>query len=146
MAMADKNLWKHIVVDDFLSPDDFAALSDRQIVASPQDKVVSLKENRVYGDGRVVANGLDADFLRRLQARYHQRSIDMLRALAPAKVPLYEYSWYELNITGSHCAFPIHDDVPRKLLSIVVYLKPEENTGTLLYATKDDPAPVEVPW
>jgi hypothetical protein len=144
-ASADQ-LWKHLVIDDFLMPDDFEALSDREIASSPPDKVVSLRENRVHADGRIVAHGLDAAFLQRLQSRYHQRSMDILRDLAPEKVKLYEYSWYELNITGSRCSFPIHDDVPRKLLSMVVYLKPEKNTGTLLYASKSDTSPVEVPW
>ena len=60
----------------------------------------------------------------------------MLKKLNPKKVNLYEYSEFSLIITGSNYKFPIHDDTPDKLLSGVIYLFPEKNTGTIFYENK----------
>jgi len=59
---------------------------------------------------------------------------------------LYEYSDFTLIQTGSHYKFPIHDDTPNKLLSGVIYLKPEVNKGTLFYKDKQGNEKKEIEW
>ena len=46
--------------------------------------------------------------------------------------------------TGANYVFPIHDDTPNKLLSGVVYLKPENNSGTIFYKDKKDTSNKEI--
>ena len=49
---------------------------------------------------------------------------------------MYDYSEFQIVETGANFVFPIHDDTPNKLLSGVVYLKPEYNSGTIFYENK----------
>ena len=42
--------------------------------------------------------------------------------------------------------FPIHDDIPNKLLSGVIYIKPEKNSGTVFYKTKSGKGKKEIEW
>ena len=65
--------------------------------------------------------------------RYEELFHKLLKALCPPKADLIDFIEYSLTITGKDCKYPIHDDVPNKLLSTVVYLKPEENKGTILH-------------
>lgn len=138
--------WPYILVDDFLTPDDFARLSAHPVAHVKATERESLLNNQVHADGRIVANDLSKEFIAALHERYHERSMEWLKQLAPKKVPLYEYADYELVITGSQCKFPIHDDTWDKLLSIVVYLAPEENAGTIVYDNRKGNNPTNVAW
>ena len=46
--------------------------------------------------------------------------------------------WLEINLvwTGKHTKFKIHEDSANKLLSVVIYLYPKKNIGTILYSDK----------
>ena len=72
--------------------------------------------------------------------------MDILNELYPEKVNLYDYSEFHIIETGSNYKFPIHDDTPNKLLSGVIYLKPEKNTGTLFYKNKKGDDKKEIEW
>ena len=144
--MNASGLWPHVIMDDFLDPEDFAVLSSHPKDHVAAGKVLSIFNNQVFADGRVVAENLSKELLVRIHSRCHPKMYKLLQELAPNKVHLYEYSDYELVITGSKCPFPVHDDIPSKLLSIVVYLSPEHNTGALLYDNREGRNPHEVPW
>ena len=60
----------------------------------------------------------------------------LLEELNPQKVKLYDYSEFHIIEVGANYKFPVHDDTPNKLLSGVIYLKPEENMGTIFYKNK----------
>ena len=62
------------------------------------------------------------------------------------KVKLYDYSEFDLIETGADYQFPIHDDIPNKLLSGVIYTKPEKNTGTIFYKNKKGEGKNIVEW
>src|SRR4029079_4778154 len=137
--------WNHIVVDDFLDAEDFRFLSALEKDHVAPDKLVAA-HNRVYANGKIEAVTLPREYLEKLQSRYHPRSIELLRQLAPKKVPLYEYSEFEPNVAGSRYKSAIHDDQAKKILSIVVYLSPEKSSGTMLYRQKQSKDPVQVEW
>ena len=48
--------------------------------------------------------------------------------------------------TGSHHVYPIHIDQKEKLLSIVIYLKPKVNRGTIIYDSFEKSNPTEIEW
>ena len=48
--------------------------------------------------------------------------------------------------SGKNYKFPIHDDTPNKLLSGVIYLYPEKNTGTLFYSDKKGSEKEIIDW
>ena len=54
----------------------------------------------------------------------------------PQKAELYDYTDLVLIETGSEYKYPIHDDTPNKLLSGVIYLSPDKNTGTSFYENR----------
>jgi hypothetical protein len=51
----------------------------------------------------------------------------------------------EINIIIDGFDYPIHDENPRKILSLVTYVAPEFSTGTLMY-DKDKTYVSEVEW
>ena len=61
------------------------------------------------------------------------------------KVQLYDYSEFCYIESGADFKFPIHDDTPNKLLSGVIYLKPNNNNGTIFYKNKGD-GKKEIEW
>ena len=70
----------------------------------------------------------------------------ILQKLAPEKLHLWTHSDFSLIETPKDVAFPIHEDVPEKLLSIVVYIAPEVNSGTSLYETKEGNGKIDIEW
>ena len=69
-----------------------------------------------------------------------------LEKLAPEKVPSIKQLELNLVFTGKNCKFPIHEDSPNKLLSVVVYLYPKVNTGTILYSDENGNDKTVVDW
>lgn len=138
--------WPYIVVDNFLATEDFKALSDRPISHVKPLERESLLSNEVHADGRIVAKHMPQGLVARIHAHCHERSLGWLNHLAPAKMPLYEYADYELVITGANCKFPIHADTWDKLLSIVVYLAPQQNAGTIVYDNRHGRNPINIEW
>ena len=64
----------------------------------------------------------------------------------PEKTSLYDYSDFSIIVTSKNSKFPIHDDTPNKLLSGVIYLKPENNSGTSFYNDKDGSSKTTIEW
>ena len=46
------------------------------------------------------------------------------------------YSDFNIIETGKNYTFPIHRDHINKLLSGVIYIKPEQSSGTIIYENK----------
>ena len=69
-----------------------------------------------------------------------------LEDFCPKKIPLYGYSDFQIVLTGKNYSFPVHQDVPIKLLSCVVYIDPKKNTGTKLHSNKTGLSESEIKW
>ena len=123
------------VFENFLKNEDF-----NDLIKIPMDFVgktnIKIYHNAVNHNGIIKSENINSDLLLRLHKNYHSFAINLLKKLNPKKVNLYEYSEFSLIITGSNYKFPIHDDTPDKLLSGVIYLFPEKNTGTIFYENK----------
>ena len=53
---------------------------------------------------------------------------------------------FTIIVTSKNSKFPIHDDTPNKLLSGVIYLSPENNSGTIFYNNKKGQNKTEIDW
>lgn len=102
--------------------------------------------NQIYKDGKIKVTCISPEILKNLQDSCHKIAIEILKELAPQKIELYEYSDFNLIETGKDYTFPIHRDHVNKLLSGVIYLKPDENTGTIIYENKKGKNPNEIEW
>ena len=134
------------IIDKFLSNEDFEELSNISL------KKINLKEIKVYHN-KISKNGLieiteciSNDLLKKLHKDYNDKALSILKELCPAKLDLYEFSEFHIIETGANYVFPIHDDTPDKLLSGVIYLKPENNKGTFFYDSKKGINKREVEW
>ena len=115
------------IIDNFLKDQDFSDLCSLNINTVERDKV-KVYHNSVYNNGQIKNDCIDKDTLKRLVKNYNHKALELLEELNPKKVDLYEYAEFNIIETGADYKFPIHDDTPNKLLSGVVYLKPEKNS------------------
>ena len=77
---------------------------------------------------------------------YHFKTLNLLKEISPSKANLYDYSEFHIIETGADYKFPIHDDTPNKLLSGVIYVKPENNNGTIFYKNKKGDGKKIIEW
>ena len=70
----------------------------------------------------------------------------ILKEISTEKADLYEYSDFTIIVTSKNSKFPIHDDTPNKLLSGVIYLSPESNSGTIFYNSRQGENRTEIDW
>lgn len=139
-----KKKYKVKVLDNFLDEEDFKELSNLEI-----DKDINsdftVYHNEINNDG-IIKSVIDKDLLKRIHKNYHFQAIKVLEELCPQKLKLYEYSDFTIIITRKDSKFPIHDDTPNKLLSGVIYLSPEKNSGTIFYDDKNGQGKTELGW
>ena len=72
--------------------------------------------------------------------------MEILKELSPEKFNLYDYSDFVLILTDKNAKFPFHDDTPNKLLSGVIYLIPEKNSGTVFSNSRNGTNSEKVDW
>ena len=126
------------IIENFLDPEYLSTLQSLDIKPTEQDQI-KIYQNIIIGD-RVIQNDCISDVtLKSLNSHYHNKAINILKEL-------YDYSDFFIIETGANYKFPIHDDTPNKLLSGVVYLKPEENSGTIFYKNKKGDDKKEIGW
>jgi hypothetical protein len=141
-----KEPWPHIIIDNYLDKETFNFLSKIRLKKVKSSKDISISHNKVFIDGRIEGTALPKSFIRDFQKKYHKKNMAILSQLAPKKVKLYDYSDFSLVVTPPGSSFPIHEDVPTKLLSCVVYVYPKKSPGTFLYANKKGGIEKEVKW
>tara|TARA_B100001109_G_C18753023_1_gene422317 strand:+ start:12 stop:638 length:627 start_codon:yes stop_codon:yes gene_type:complete len=133
------------IIDNFLENEDFEVLSKLELKKTGPSEINVY--NNSIGDGGIIRNTcLEERLLENFYSKYHPKALKLLEELCPNKVKLYEYSEFQIIETGKDYKFPIHDDTPNKLLSGVIYLLPEKNTGTLFYDDKLGNNKKEVDW
>ena len=133
------------IVENFLKSKDLSDLCSLSIKPVGRNEI-KVYQNIINGDQVSRNDCIDPELLKGLNDRYHNLAIEILEELNPEKVFLYDYSEFYIIETGSNYKFPIHDDIPNKILSGVVYLKPEKNSGTLFYKNKKGEAREEIEW
>ena len=136
---------KYKILDNFLNETCFDYLSSLKLRDVGPNEVFSY-HNQIYENGKIKTTCIKPEILKNLQNSCHKIAIEILNELAPHKTHLYEYSDFNIIETGKNYIFPIHRDHVNKLLSGVVYLKPEENTGTIMYDNKKGKNPNEIEW
>ena len=137
-----KNL---ITYDNFLNENDFNNLINLKI-DSVEETSTKVYHNSISNDGVIDNSLISAELLEKLHSNYHQKALKILNEIAPEKVNLYDYSEFMIIKSGKNYKFPIHDDTPIKLLSGVIYLYPEKNTGTLFYSDKKGSEKEIIDW
>ena len=136
--------YKIKVIDNFLLEDDFKNLC--KIVSKDQKEgQIKVYHNEINNDG-IIKSNMDSNLLRKIHKNYHARAMEILKELNIEKVDLYDYSDFTIVVTSKDKTFPIHDDTPNKLLSGVIYLKPEKNFGTYFYNDRKGSNKTGVEW
>lgn len=137
----------HVVIDNFFTPLEFERLTNECSKLKFEPDAVTVLETKVFKSGLVDGDGIDHTFVGELDVKYRNSLLDLLRKLAPKKVKCFDHSDFHLVRTPANQKFKIHDDTPDKLLSVVIYLSPENNFGTFVHPTRHDQSGgVEVPW
>ena len=128
--------YKVKIFDNFLDAED---LKDLSIYAKMlnNDRDVHVFHNEIDLNNKILNASIDKDLLIRLNKKYLEKGISILKELNEEKVSLIDYSDFTIIKTKKNKKFPIHDDTFNKLLSGVVYLYPENNIGTIFYNTKN---------
>ena len=138
------------MIDDFFP----APLFDNLI---REMKNIDFHFDAVNGDFRCISRinkngneefteGLSTKLLEEIFVEKNDFLVQQLSALAPKKVPFYDFS--ELRIQKAQTAYSsgAHTDSSKKLLSVVIYLHPENEEGTQLYEKKDGRSVGECEW
>lgn len=133
------------IIENFLDSDDLRYLSSINTKFIESDELKTY-QNTIYKDHIMKNDCIDGKKLKALNHRYHDTALNLLKKLNPEKAKLYDYSEFSIIETGSNYKFPIHDDTPNKLLSGVVYLRPEKNAGTFFYKNKFGKDKNEIKW
>ena len=133
------------IIDNFLKKEDLEKLNSLAL-SSIKDNEIKVFHNSIDQNKNIKNSCISVEDLEQLQKNYHNQAINILRELNPKKLDLYDYSEYHIIVTGKNYKFPIHDDTPNKLLSGVIYLKPNKNTGTIFYSNKKGDDKKEIEW
>ena len=133
------------IIDNFLKKEDLEKLNSLAL-SSIKDNEIKVFHNSIDQNKNIKNSCISVEALEQLQKNYHNQAINILRELNPKKLDLYDYSEYHIIVTGKNYKFPIHDDTPNKLLSGVIYLKPNKNTGTIFYSNKKGDDKKEIEW
>jgi hypothetical protein len=100
------------------------------------DDNINVFHNKIDLNNNIISATINKDLLIRLNKKYLEKAISILKELNKKKVDLIDYSDFTIIKTKKNKKFPIHDDTFNKLLSGVVYLYPEKNAGTIFYNSK----------
>lgn len=133
------------IIENFLTKDDFNELCSLELKNTERNKI-NVYHNEINNNNEIKNDCIKKEVLERLNKNYHSKAIKILKELNPSKVNLYDYSEFHIIETGADYKFPIHDDTPNKLLSGVVYLKPNKNNGTIFYENKNGDGKKEMEW
>jgi len=133
------------IIDNFLNREDFNELTSLNI-KEVKDNDIKVYNNYIDNTGLIKGSIIKDDIIHRFFKNYHLKAIELLKQLNDKKVDLYEYSEFHIVNTGPNYKFPIHDDTPNKLLSGVIYLNPNKNSGTHFYDNKKGDNKTEIEW
>tara|TARA_Y100000766_G_scaffold137328_1_gene118210 strand:- start:86 stop:730 length:645 start_codon:yes stop_codon:yes gene_type:complete len=143
--MNENNLNYNIkIVDNFLSEEDFNNLNKQRINKNINEGI-EVYHNEINNE-KIITSVIDQNLLTKIHKNYHSKAMEILKELCPEKAELYDYSDFTIIVTSKDSVFPIHDDTPNKILSGVIYLSPEMNSGTTFYNNKKGENKTEMKW
>jgi len=120
--------WPHTVVDSYFNTHLFTEMKD-EIISRVKSSPVSQKQT-FY---RSTDSAFKEIFPKTYECSHSVSPYDQLEAF-PIHRSYKKLSHYvEINVILDGYDYPIHDENPRKILSIVNYVAPEHSTGTLIY-------------
>lgn len=146
----------YIVVDDFLDKDHLRKLSEIPFQTSGAEW--EMLTHTIREDGSIEQSFRSS--INRTDAPHfsEQDSLDIYNAhckfmleslekLNPERAKqLIKYTELNIVMTGKDFIWPIHNDSRAKLLSVVIYISPEENEGTWLYEDQEGTDPRQIEW
>jgi hypothetical protein len=164
--------WRHIVLEDFLLPEHFTRL--REIAKAIQKDSLNLKNDQkkdkillstIYDkDGNQITEyylKYDRDRDRSIQDlnkffdvsdldfynTYYDEVVSIMTFLDmdSSRYEKIERIHFDVQTVVPDYVHKVHSDRSVKLISIVIYLDPEDNVGTLLHETEDSVG-IENPW
>lgn len=151
--------WKHIVVDDVLPPHLFEAAQEvcKQVKVTGSQKTIFNASWDLFGD--LVPNDVSIDSPNSVTKNlYTTMDVDLIEDIYEYMRPMLfdwldqlgesaeaKYIRMDLQSVGPDYTGGWHVDRADKLLSVVVYLYPEEHKGTLL-GKEFDSYDSEVEW
>lgn len=137
---------KKKIINNFLDKDDLNLITNLKLKKIKKNKL-KIYHNKISKEGNVKENEcFSKSQVKKFQLKYHSRALKILRQLNPKKIDLYEFSEFHIIETGANYKFPIHNDTPDKLLSGVIYIRPNNNTGTIFYVNKKGDGKQEIKW
>ena len=140
-----KNLeYKIKVIDDFLKKDDFEALCGLNLESNNENEF-KVYHNKI-NNNQIIYSTINQDLLKKIHNNYFTKATNILKEICPEKLSLYDYCDFTVIVTKKNSKFPIHDDTPDKLLSGVIYLYPENNSGTIFYSDKKGSNKTSIEW
>lgn len=129
---------KYKVIDNFLDKTHFDFLSNVEF-GKVKDREWKNYANTIINGSVTKSSGhIPQDILLEMEKAYTPKLMKSLEELAPNLVKRVTHCEITLTAIGKDHIFHIHTDVKSKLLSTVIYITPEKNSGTLLYNTKID--------
>ena len=142
ISIQKKYFFKYLILDSILSDNDLEYFNNSfNVDIQPSDKLGSFFSIKIFRDKRIHfnfgENQITQNKIMEIHNKYEKTFHTLLSEMCPAKLKLHNYTEYTLNCTGKDYKYAIHDDIPSKLLSAVIYLKPEENTGTIIYPSPE---------
>ena len=117
-----------------------------QLWSSFDSNSIKVYHNKIDKFNNTESSFISDKLLLDLHRQYNKIALDILSELAPQKLKLYDYSEFHIVETGKNYSFPIHQDIPSKLLSGVIYLYPKKNKGTFIYKNRDGENKKEIEW
>ena len=143
LTIYQKYFFKYLVLDNFLDENDFQFLSNRvPINQVPPDRmsefvwyIIDPKANKISSLKGGIKDAIPIPNLKSMHTKYSPILDQILFKLSPLKSHLIDRYDYQLTVSGKDYKYQIHDDVPHKLLSTVIYLYPEDNFGTFLHSS-----------
>ena len=127
--------YKIKVIDNFLNQEDYRDLCNLNLDENFNGDF-KVYHNEINNNG-IIKSTIDEKLLKRIHKNYFSIATEILNEINPEKTKLYEYSDFTIIVTKKNSNFPIHDDTPNKLLSGVIYLYPNDNSGTIFYNDKN---------
>lgn len=144
------SMWEHLVVDNFLKQEHFDFVCE-QFKFTSVDKVrkdiFQINNNQVHIEETSGLGNLTKEFILDMYTTYNSRLLSYLQILASEKVTSYRTTKISFSAYPKNYTYYTHNDSAQKLLSVIVYLQPKSNTGTLLYENQQDTIPSKtVEW
>jgi hypothetical protein len=143
--------WRHVIVDNFLPDDFFSSIKDLGEKVSQQQKwgIYGFDE-RNYPD-LLNSSVTDCVISSYLGVKHYLKNTELWNIMSQFdEVRPHDHD--ALDIYGTLCVHPpgyqykIHDEAFHKILSIVIYISPDVNRGTMIHSNQDGGTSYEIEW